>query len=94
VVALANRGDGASVPSLVSALAHDSAVVRGHAAWALGRLAGAQADGSLRVARDRESDPTARAEMEAALDSLAADRTPEGARPHAKMARSDAREGA
>ena len=94
VVALANRGDGASVPSLVSALAHDSAVVRGHAAWALGRLAGAQAHGSLRAARDRESDPAARAEIEAALDSLAADRTPEGARPHAKMARSDAREGA
>jgi epoxyqueuosine reductase len=69
-VALGNAGDRAAVPALVRALGSDrSALVRGHAAWALGRL-GARAD--LTAALARESDPGVRAEIEAALGSPAA----------------------
>src|SRR5262249_2719277 len=38
-VALGNRGDARAIPALVSALSDPEPLVRGHAAWALGRLA-------------------------------------------------------
>jgi epoxyqueuosine reductase len=45
-VALGNRGDAAAAPALARALERDpDALVRGHAAWALGRIA-ARADAS------------------------------------------------
>jgi epoxyqueuosine reductase len=39
-VALGNTGDRAAIPALVRALNGEPALVRGHAAWALGRLGG------------------------------------------------------
>ncbi len=42
--ALGNIGDPASIPALVRALNSEPGLVRGHAAWALGRLGGAGAD--------------------------------------------------
>ena len=38
-VALGNRGDAAAIPALIAALGDSEALVRGHAAWALGELA-------------------------------------------------------
>lgn len=66
-VALGNTGNRDAVPFLVRALRLDpSAVVRGHAAWALGRLGGRAARAALEAAR---SDPEGqvRAEVDAAL---------------------------
>jgi epoxyqueuosine reductase len=65
-VALGNAGDPAAVPALARALSADrSPLVRGHAAWALGRL-GARA--LLAAARDR--DPYVAGEIAAALTEL------------------------
>lgn len=68
-VALGNSGDrDAAVPPLVAALrAHDAPRVRGHAAWALGRLGGATARTALDRARGHEPDAEARGEIAAAL---------------------------
>jgi epoxyqueuosine reductase len=62
-VALGNSGDAAAVPALLRALGHEHPLVRGHAAWALGRL------GAREAARRRlevETDPTVREEIERA----------------------------
>jgi epoxyqueuosine reductase len=68
-VALGNGLDRADVPALADALAGDgSAMVRGHAAWALGRIGSPRALAALRAARATERDPTVRTELEAALE--------------------------
>lgn len=64
-VVLGNRGDDAALPALVAALADDDAVVRGHAAWAIGRIAPRHP--ALEAARAGEPDPQARTEIERAL---------------------------
>jgi len=70
-VALGNSGNPAAVPPLARALAGDPApLVRGHAAWALGRLGGGAARAALDRARPREPDAAARAEIELALTAL------------------------
>jgi epoxyqueuosine reductase len=67
VLALANHGDRCAVPALARTLVEDpDPVVRGHAAWALCRLGGAQADAALARARQVERDPFVQAELEAA----------------------------
>jgi len=55
------------VPVLAAALADPEPLVRGHAAWALGRLGGAAARRALEAARARETDGGAAAELAAAL---------------------------
>jgi epoxyqueuosine reductase len=66
VVALGNLGDRRSVEPLSRALAHDpDPLVRGHAAWALGRIGGAQA--TLHDAARRETSQDVLAEISAAL---------------------------
>ncbi len=70
-VALGNSGAPEAVPSLVSALADSSALVRGHAAWGLGRLATPEALAALRSARVAEQDASVLAEIDAALDENA-----------------------
>ena len=72
-IALGNIGTDRDIPVLAGALrSHDASLVRGHAAWALGRLAvydrGA-ARRALEAARVSEPDDGARAEIEAALAS-------------------------
>jgi epoxyqueuosine reductase len=67
-VALGNNGNEEQVPSLIDALTgHDEALVRGHAAWALGTIGGHAARVALELARDRDVDPDVRAEADLAL---------------------------
>jgi epoxyqueuosine reductase len=64
-VALGNLGDPRAVPALARALDHREPLVRGHAAWALGRLSSFQA---LRARSAHEDDPWVREEIGAALE--------------------------
>jgi epoxyqueuosine reductase len=62
-VALGNSGDRRAVPALIDALATAAPLVRGHAAWALGRLGGPEAAAALRDALPREADEWVREEI-------------------------------
>jgi epoxyqueuosine reductase len=66
-VALGNVADRASVPALTAALDDPEPLVRGHAAWALGRLGGSAARTALEGALSRELDAEVRGECELAL---------------------------
>jgi epoxyqueuosine reductase len=66
-IALGNVADRASVPALAGALDDAEALVRGHAAWALGRLGGAAARAHLEQALRREVDAWVREECARAL---------------------------
>ena len=55
-IALGNSGDTAAIPALCRALARGDALVRGHAAWALGRIGGSQARLALKQAAEDEAD--------------------------------------
>lgn len=68
-VALGNRGDTDDVPALVAALdSHDEALVRGHAAWALGAIGGKSAAEALHAAASREADEYVLEELRFAMD--------------------------
>jgi epoxyqueuosine reductase len=71
-VALGNGGDEGdqAVTALVGALRDPSPEVRGHAAWALGRLGGLAARRALDGAQADEMDEAVRREIEAALARL------------------------
>jgi len=68
-VALGNIGNRSSVTALSGALSDREALVRGHAAWALGRLGGASARTVLEQALRREDDVWVRLECELALEA-------------------------
>lgn len=71
-IALGNLGDPSSVPALRRALTADrSPIVRGHAAWALGRIGGVAAREALAAAVSTETDAEAREEVVAALNGEA-----------------------
>lgn len=70
-VALGNGGDAAAVPALGRVLRQAGPMVRGHAAWALGRIGGAAAAGLLAAASGAETDAGARAEIAAARAEIA-----------------------
>jgi epoxyqueuosine reductase len=69
-VALGNSGNPDAVPALARALADRDPLVRGHAAWGLGRLGGAAARAALERARRREPSREAREEIDAALATV------------------------
>jgi epoxyqueuosine reductase len=71
-IALGNIGDPAAVPALVGSLRVADAIVREHAAWALGRIGGAEAERALASALAEEEDGTVRSEIEQSLDGAAA----------------------
>ena len=73
-VALGNIGDEGAVPALVKALQSQDALVREHAAWALGRIGGQEATAALGAALDVESDPSVGSEIELSLEEMAAHR--------------------
>ena len=64
-------GSGAAVPALGRVLNGAGPVVRGHAAWALGRIGGPQAAALLSDAARAETDPGVQEEIAAALQYLA-----------------------
>jgi epoxyqueuosine reductase len=66
-IALGNIADRDSVPALARALDDVDPLIRGHAAWALGRLGGADARASLEQALSREPDAWVRDECALAL---------------------------
>ena len=69
-IALGNAGDRAAIPALARALSCETALVRGHSAWALGRLGGATARDALRERLWVEEDEWVRSEIAAALREL------------------------
>ena len=71
-VALGNIGDPAAVPSLANSLQHENDIVRGHAAWALGRIGGNESRAALASALEDETDAGVIAEIEHALGELEA----------------------
>jgi epoxyqueuosine reductase len=66
-IALGNVADRGSVPALAGALDDPEPLVRGHAAWALGRLGGMIARAALTRALSREADAWVRDECGRAL---------------------------
>jgi epoxyqueuosine reductase len=71
-VALGNALDRSSVPALARALEEDPhPLVRGHVAWALGRIGSPQGLAALRRRRARESDGSVLTEIERALEPFA-----------------------
>ena len=71
-VALGNIGDPVAIPSLTGALRSASSLVRQHAAWALGRIGGADAYNALQSALEDEPDEDVIEEIEFALSNLVA----------------------
>jgi epoxyqueuosine reductase len=66
-VALGNLGDRRAIPDLIQALDDPEPLVRGHAAWALGKLGGEQAHYALAQRQPVEDDDWVREEIELAL---------------------------
>ncbi|MFP3940595.1 MAG: tRNA epoxyqueuosine(34) reductase QueG [Thermoanaerobaculia bacterium] len=66
-VAMGNRRDPAYVPELARAVGEAEPAVRRHAAWALGRIATAEAREALETALAEERDPAVRREIRASL---------------------------
>lgn len=76
-VALGNSGDPVAIPPLGRALSHEEPLVRGHAAWALGRLGGEHALAALRSSLLTEEDEWVREELLAATASWDSQSPPE-----------------
>ena len=66
-IALGNLGDPAHVPDLAVAMEDPEQLVRGYAAWALGKIGGTSAKGILEVSLDRETSDAVRKEIREAL---------------------------
>ena len=69
-IALGNQGDPDTVPILLVALEDPEPLVRGHAAWALGKIGGGKARAALEKRRNSERDEKVRQEVEGALTFL------------------------
>ena len=66
-VALGNIGDARAIPALNATLSHESSMVRGHAAWALGAIGGEDARAALESAQATETNESVLEELTAAL---------------------------
>ena len=69
-VALGNAGDRRAVPALGRALHEGETLVRGHAAWALGRIGGLGAQRLLKDALEHEADACIREEIEVVVGEV------------------------
>lgn len=70
-VALGNLGVSEAVPALSKVLFNGELLLRGHAAWALGRIGGYTAKQAMLTTLISERDPWVREEIEAALQDIA-----------------------
>jgi epoxyqueuosine reductase len=70
-VALGNAGSRDSVPVLVETLSDEESLVRGHAAWALGRIGSTVALRPLRARQSVETDESVREALCSAISALA-----------------------
>jgi epoxyqueuosine reductase len=66
-IALGSTGDPAVIPDLAQAMQDSEELVRGYAAWALGKIGGSQAKEILKGGLRRETSELARREIEPAL---------------------------
>jgi len=66
-IALGNTGDPAYIPDLAQAMQDSEELVRGYAAWALGKIGGSKAKQVLETSLAREISESAKKEIEAAL---------------------------
>ena len=69
-VALGNLGEEESVPALTRAMRDLDELVRGHTAWALGKIGGSQARQALETSLATETSEYAREEIRTALNNL------------------------
>ena len=69
-IAAGNWGEANAVPALINLLEDTSSLVRGHAAWALGRIMGRDAAPWLAATLERETDNAAREEIAVVLQTL------------------------
>jgi len=69
-IALGNLGDPANVPDLAVAMKDPEELVRGYAAWALGKIGGASAKEILEVSLGRETSDAVKDELRAALSEV------------------------
>ncbi len=67
-IALGNTGDPSFIPDLARAMQDTEGMVRGYAAWGLGRVGGSRARKILESSLSGETDEFARTEIQAALD--------------------------
>lgn len=68
-IALGNTGNPDHIPVLAHAMEDNEELVRGYAAWALGRIGGGKARGVLKSRLKREASDFVIAEVKAALES-------------------------
>lgn len=69
-IVLGNRGDQRAVPSLLGVLDDVEPLIRGAAAWALGRLGDTETRSALQVRLETETETDVIAELKSALDEL------------------------
>lgn len=69
-VALGNWGDPVAVPALARALNDTESLIRGHAAWALGRIATGEARRALKQALATETDEWVGDELRLAIEAI------------------------
>ncbi|HEX7186489.1 MAG TPA: tRNA epoxyqueuosine(34) reductase QueG [Thermoanaerobaculia bacterium] len=69
-VAMGNRGGRRYVAPLAEVLSEGAPLVRGHAAWALGRIGGPEARQALENAWGREEDAAVQEEIRSALEGM------------------------
>lgn len=69
-VALGNLRDVRSIPALQGAMADAEPLIRGHAAWALGRIGGGTARDALQAALRTETEADVQEEISAALAAI------------------------
>jgi epoxyqueuosine reductase len=69
-VVLGNVGSADDAPALLAVLSYEEPLVRGHAAWALGRIGSSAAVAPLRARLSSEDDPWVAEQLRSALAAL------------------------
>jgi len=69
-IALGNRRNPEDVPALVDVLGDAEPLIRGHAAWALGKIGGKKATQALALAKEIEEDSKVLFDIKAALEAI------------------------